>query len=206
MQFHGTARWKRPEQWVLWQTCLGCPLCDFKYSALKVKSWNLYRILFALPTICLKLFCLFLNLIQHQHGTFQSTNGWTRIALVYSKKLKDKGMASIHKMATDWQVSDVGDTCRPAAGPGSRRSVQIEWISAWSAHLEFPVLLRCPPLACARNYDEYTPFTSYYKKTRRSGKKIKNKVQFGENSTGGSKHDQRASAETNSRSKKQTNS
>ena len=64
------------------------------------------------------------------------------------------------------------------------------------------MLLRCPPLACARNYDEYTPFTSYYKKTRRSGKKIKNKVQFGENSTGGSKHDQRASAETNSRSKK----
>ena len=32
------------------------------------------------------------------------------------------------KMATDWEVSEVGDTCRPAAGPGRGRSVEIEWI------------------------------------------------------------------------------
>ena len=30
------------------------------------------------------------------------------------------------KMATDWQVSEEGDTGRPVAGPGSHRSVQIE--------------------------------------------------------------------------------
>ena len=50
------------------------------------------------------------------------------------------------KMATDWQVSEVGDTCRPAAGPGSRRSLQIEWISAETAHLGFPALLSVPHL------------------------------------------------------------
>ena len=43
-------------------------------------------------------------------------------------------------MATDWQVSDLGDTRTPAAGPGWGQSVQIEWISAWTAHLEFPAL------------------------------------------------------------------
>ena len=50
------------------------------------------------------------------------------------------------KMATDWQVSEVGDTCRPAAGPGRRRSVQIEWLSAGTAHLGFPALLSAPHL------------------------------------------------------------
>ena len=49
-------------------------------------------------------------------------------------------------MATDWQVSEVGDTCRAAAGPGRRRSVQIEWLSAGTAHLEFPALLSVPHL------------------------------------------------------------
>ena len=49
-------------------------------------------------------------------------------------------------MATDWQVSEVGDTCRPAAGPRSRRSVQIEWISAGTAHLGFAALLSVPHL------------------------------------------------------------
>ena len=49
------------------------------------------------------------------------------------------------KMATDWQVSEVGDTCRPAPGPRSRRSVQIEWISAGTVHLGFPALLSAPP-------------------------------------------------------------
>ena len=48
------------------------------------------------------------------------------------------------KMATDWQVSEVGDTCRAAAGPGRRRSVQIEWLSAGTAHLGFPALLSVP--------------------------------------------------------------
>ena len=50
------------------------------------------------------------------------------------------------KMATDWQVSEVGDTCRPAAGPRSRQSVQIEWISAGTAHLGFPALWSVPHL------------------------------------------------------------
>ena len=50
------------------------------------------------------------------------------------------------KMATDWQVSEVGDTCIPAAGPGRGQSVQIEWISAWTAHLGFPALLSVPHL------------------------------------------------------------
>ena len=50
------------------------------------------------------------------------------------------------KMATDWEVSEVGDTCRPDAGPGSRRSVQIQRISAWTAHLGFPALLSVPHL------------------------------------------------------------
>ena len=50
------------------------------------------------------------------------------------------------KMATDWQVSEVGDTCRAAAGPGRRRSVQIEWLSAGTAHLGFPALLSVPHL------------------------------------------------------------
>ena len=50
------------------------------------------------------------------------------------------------KMATDWQVSEVGDTCRAAAGPGQRRSVQIEWFSAGTAHLGFPALLSVPHL------------------------------------------------------------
>ena len=45
------------------------------------------------------------------------------------------------KMATDWQASEVGDTCTPAAEPGRGRSVQIKWISAWTAHLGFPALL-----------------------------------------------------------------
>ena len=92
------------------------------------------------------------NMCTWRKNTMQvSATPWS-----ISKKLKDEGIAStvFIKMATDWQVSEVGDTCRPAAGPGSRRSVQIEWISAWSAHLGFPVLLRCSPLACARNYDE----------------------------------------------------
>ena len=50
------------------------------------------------------------------------------------------------KMATDWEVSEVGDTCRPAAGPGRGRSVQIEWISAGTAHLGFPALWSAPHL------------------------------------------------------------
>ena len=50
------------------------------------------------------------------------------------------------KMATDWQVSEVGDTRTPAAGPGRGRAVQIEWISAWTAHLGFPMLLSVPHL------------------------------------------------------------
>ena len=50
------------------------------------------------------------------------------------------------KMATDWQVSEVGDTRTPAAGPGRGRAVQIEWISAWTAHLGFPALLSVPHL------------------------------------------------------------
>ena len=49
-------------------------------------------------------------------------------------------------MATDWQVSEVGDTARPATRPGSWRSVQIEWISAWTAHLGFPALSSVPHL------------------------------------------------------------
>ena len=49
-------------------------------------------------------------------------------------------------MATDWQVSEVGDTCRAAAGPGRRRSVQIEWLSTGTAHLGFPALLSVPHL------------------------------------------------------------
>ena len=49
-------------------------------------------------------------------------------------------------MTTDWQVSEVGDTCRPAAEPRSRRSVQIEWISAGTAHLGFPALWSVPHL------------------------------------------------------------
>ena len=49
-------------------------------------------------------------------------------------------------MATDWQVSEVGDTCRPSPRPGSRRSVQIEWISAGTAHLGVPALLSVPHL------------------------------------------------------------
>ena len=49
-------------------------------------------------------------------------------------------------MATDWQVSEVGDTCRAAAGPCRRRSVQIEWLSAGTAHLGFPALLSVPHL------------------------------------------------------------
>ena len=49
-------------------------------------------------------------------------------------------------MATDWQVSEVGVTCRAAAGPGRRRSVQIEWLSAGTAHLGFPALLSVPHL------------------------------------------------------------
>ena len=39
-----------------------------------------------------------------------------------------------------------GDTRTPAAGPGRGRSVQIEWISAWTAHLGFPALLSVPHL------------------------------------------------------------
>ena len=34
-------------------------------------------------------------------------------------------MGQFIKMATDWQVSEVGDTCRAAAGPGRRRSVHF---------------------------------------------------------------------------------
>ena len=49
-------------------------------------------------------------------------------------------------MATDWEVSEVGDTCRPVAGPGRGRSVQIEWISAGTAHLGFPTLWSVPHL------------------------------------------------------------
>ena len=49
-------------------------------------------------------------------------------------------------MMTDWQVPEVGNTCRRAAGPGSRRSVQIEWISAGTALLGFPALLSVPHL------------------------------------------------------------
>ena len=49
-------------------------------------------------------------------------------------------------MATDWQVSEVGDTCRAAARPSRRRSVQIEWLSAGTAHLGFPALSSVPHL------------------------------------------------------------
>ena len=59
--------------------------------------------------------------------------------------LKDQWRLFI-KMATDWQVSEVGDTCRPAARSGRRRSLQIEWLSAGTAHLGFPALLSVPRL------------------------------------------------------------
>ena len=49
-------------------------------------------------------------------------------------------------MSTDWQVSEVGDTCRAAAGLVRRQSVQIEWLSAGTAHLGFPALLSVPHL------------------------------------------------------------
>ena len=59
----------------------------------------------------------------------------------------EKGLWGLFiKMATDWEVSEVGDTCRPAAGPGRGQSVQIEWISAGTAHLGFPALWSVPHL------------------------------------------------------------
>ena len=45
-------------------------------------------------------------------------------------------------MAPDWQVSEVADTCR--FGMGSWRSVHIERISAWIAHLLFRAFLNAP--------------------------------------------------------------
>ena len=49
-------------------------------------------------------------------------------------------------MATDWQVSGVGTLADPR--PSRRRSwsVQIEWLSAGTGHLEFPTLLSVPHL------------------------------------------------------------
>ena len=79
------------------------------------------------------------------------------------------------KMATDWHVSEAGDTCRPAAGPVSRWSVQIEWISAWTANRGFSALLSVPHLlareiimnrhhcepryaVCSPTHDQYPTF------------------------------------------------
>ena len=54
------------------------------------------------------------------------------------------------KMATDWQVSEVGDTCRAAARPGRRRSVTFCRNCAYRVSRAF----ECPPLAFPRNKDE----------------------------------------------------
>ena len=54
------------------------------------------------------------------------------------------------KMATDWQVSEVGDTCRAAAGPGRRRSVTFCRNCASRVSRAF----ECPPLTFPRNKDE----------------------------------------------------
>ena len=65
---------------------------------------------------------------------------------IWALTLQAKQWGLFIKMATDWQVSEVGDTCRAAARPGRRRSVQIEWLSAGTAHLGFPALLSVPHL------------------------------------------------------------
>ena len=66
---------------------------------------------------------------------------------VANQNWRDKWRLFI-KMATDWQVSEVGDTRTPLAGPGRGRAVQIEWISAWTVHLGFPCVWVSP--SCLR--------------------------------------------------------
>ena len=54
-----------------------------------------------------------------------------------------------------WRLTDRYLRWGTLAGPGRRRSVQIEWLSAGTAHLGFPaLLLSVPPLAFPRNKDE----------------------------------------------------
>ena len=83
---------------------------------------------------------VFVHLVQLEW--FRQPNGID--ALMKENFLRQWGL--FIKMATDWEVSEVGDTCRPAAGPGRGRSVQIEWISAGTAHLGFPALWSVPHL------------------------------------------------------------
>ena len=80
------------------------------------------------------------------------------------------------KMATDWQVSEVGGTCRPAVGPGRRRSVQIEWLSAGTAHLGFPALLSVPHLLSRKmmmNRHRFTVLEGHCKFRRSPAKRLK---------------------------------
>ena len=71
---------------------------------------------------------------------------WVKQIGIFCGNVEKNGVYWLIKMATDWQVSEVGDTRTPAAEPGRRRSVQIEWLSAWTAHLGFPALLSVPHL------------------------------------------------------------
>ena len=71
---------------------------------------------------------------------------WRRFWLSRSNIVYKTQWGLFIKMATDWQVSEVGDTCRAAAGPVRRRSVQIGRLSAGTAHLGFPALLSVPHL------------------------------------------------------------
>ena len=79
-----------------------------------------------------------------QWNWFSDVTGWMKLKCIQWRQ-RTNGVYSL-KMATDWEVSEVGDTCRPAAGPGRDRSVQIEWISAGTAHLGFPALWSVPHL------------------------------------------------------------
>ena len=58
---------------------------------------------------------------------------------------RDNGVYSFKWRLTE-RLSEVGDTSRPAAGPGRGQSVQIEWISAGTAHRGFPALWSVPHL------------------------------------------------------------
>ena len=76
----------------------------------------------------------------------KETLSFSCVVILQEKRQDNAKWRRFIKMATDWQVSEVGDTCTPAAKSGRGRSVQIEKYPAWTVHLGFPALLSVPHL------------------------------------------------------------
>ena len=68
-------------------------------------------------------FVILMKAAQSDRNVDRKTTEWRLVLGLIKMTIHIMQWGLFIKMATDWEVSEVGDTCRPAAGPGRGRSV-----------------------------------------------------------------------------------